>query len=147
MSVTEQIRTDLTQAMKARETTRTATLRLLQAAIKNEQIALGHELSDDEAQSIIRKAAKQRRDSIDQYEKASREDLASREREELEIIETYLPKMMSEDQTEKAVDAAIAETGATSKKDTGAVMGKLMSKHKGVIDGKMAQQIVARKLS
>lgn len=95
---------------------------------------------------IILRAAKQRRESIDQYEKASREDLAAREREELELIETYLPKMMSEAETEKAVDVAISETGASSKKDLGAVMGKLMSKHRGEIDGKLAQQIAARKL-
>lgn len=132
--------------MKERAATRLATLRLLQAALKNEQIALGHELSDAEAQVVILRAAKQRRDSIDQYEKASREDLASREREELELIETYLPKMMSEAETEKAVDAAISETGASSKKDLGAVMGKLMSQHRGEIDGKLAQQIAARKL-
>lgn len=132
--------------MKERAATKLATLRLLQAALKNEQIALGHELSDSEAQAVILRAAKQRRDSIDQYEKASREDLAAREREELELIETYLPKLMSKDETEKAVDAAISEAGATSKKDLGAVMGKLMSQHRGAIDGKLAQQIAARKL-
>lgn len=132
--------------MKERAATKLATLRLLQAALKNEQIALGHELSDSEAQAVILRAAKQRRDSIDQYEKASREDLAAREREELELIETYLPKLMSKDETEKAVDAAISEAGATSKKDLGAVMGKLMAQHRGAIDGKLAQQIAARKL-
>lgn len=146
MALTEQIRSDLTSAMKERAATKLATLRLLQAALKNEQIALGHELSDSEAQAVILRAAKQRRDSIDQYEKASREDLAAREREELELIETYLPKLMSKDETEKAVDAAISEAGATSKKDLGAVMGKLMSQHRGAIDGKLAQQIAARKL-
>lgn len=133
--------------MKERAATKLATLRLLQAALKNEQIAVGHELSDEEAQAIILKAAKQRRDSIDQYEKAQREDLASREREELELIETYLPKMMSEAETERAVDEAISETGASSKKDMGAIMGNLMSRHRGAIDGKLAQQIASRKLS
>lgn len=146
MGLTEQIRADLTSAMKERAAVKLATLRLIQAALQNEQIAVGHELSDAEAQGVILKAAKQRRDSIEQYEKASREDLAAREREELELIESYLPKMMSESETEKAVDAAIAESGASSKKDLGAVMGKLMSQHRGAIDGKLAQQIAARKL-
>jgi uncharacterized protein YqeY len=146
MGLSEQIRTDLTSAMKERATTKVATLRLIQAALQNERIALGHELSDEEVQTVIRRAAKQRRDSIDQYEKASREDLAAREREELALVEAYLPTMMSEAETEKAVAAAIAETGASSKKDLGAVMGKLMAKHKGSIDGKLAQRIAARTL-
>ncbi len=132
--------------MKERAAVKVSTLRLIQAAIQNEQIALGHDLSDAEAQTVILRAAKQRRDSIEQYEKAAREDLAAREREELELIEAYLPKMMSEAETEKAVDAAIAESGAKSKKDMGAVMGKLMAKHRGAIDGKLAQQIAGRKL-
>lgn len=146
MSLTEQIRTDLTRAMKERDKTRTATLRLLQSALKNERIHLGHDLSDDEAMTIIQRAAKQRRESIEQYEKAGRDDLAAQEKEELAIVETYLPKMLSEEETAKVVDEIIAETGASSKKDMGAVMGRLMSKHKGAIDGKLAQQIVSSKL-
>lgn len=147
MSLSEQIRADLISAMKERDKTRTATLRLLQASIKNEQIANGRDLSDPEVRGIILKAAKQRRDSIEQYEKASREDLAAKERDELVLIEAYLPKMMTEAETERAVDQAIAETGASSRKDTGAVMGRLMAEHRGAVDGKLAQQIVARKLS
>jgi uncharacterized protein len=147
MKLTERIREDLTRAMKSRDAATTGTLRLIQAAFQNEQIALGHELSDEEAEAVIRRGAKQRRESIEQYEKGGREDLASKERSELELLETYLPSMMSEEETDRAVGEAIRETGATSPKDTGAVMKELMSKHRGRIDGKIAQQAVAKRLS
>jgi uncharacterized protein len=147
MKLTERIREDLTRAMKSRDAATTGTLRLIQAAFQNERIALGHELSDEEAEAVIRRGAKQRRESIEQYEKGGREDLASKERSELELLETYLPSMMSHEDTDRAVEEAIRETGATSPKDTGAVMKELMSKHRGRIDGKLAQQAVARRLS
>lgn len=147
MKLTGRIREDLTRAMKSRDAATTGTLRLIQAAIQNEQIALGHELSDEEAEAVIRRGAKQRRDSIEQYEKGGREDLASKERSELELLETYLPSMMSDEETDRAVEEAIRETGATSPKDTGAVMKELMVKHRGRIDGRAAQQAVAKRLS
>jgi uncharacterized protein len=147
MKLTERIRSDLTRAMKSREAATTGTLRLIQAAIQNEQIALGHDLTDEETEAVIRRAAKQRRDSIEQYEKGGREDLASRERSELALIETYLPAMMTEEETAKAVEEAIRESGATSTKDTGGVMKELMAKHRGRIDGKVAQQAVTKRLS
>ena len=145
-SLTEQIRADLTEAMKARNADVTSTLRMLQAAFKNEQIEKKHELSDEEALVVIRRAVKQRQDSIEQYEKGNRQDLADKEKAELKMLEKYLPQQMSADDVEKAVREAIAATGATSKKDTGAVMKELMARHKGVIDGKKAQEVLGRLL-
>ncbi|HET8797420.1 MAG TPA: GatB/YqeY domain-containing protein, partial [Thermoanaerobaculia bacterium] len=91
MSLTEKIRTDMTAAMKAQEKDRLSTLRMLQSALKNEQIHLGHELSDEEAMSVIRKAVKQRQDSIEQYTAAGRAELADKERAEMDLLRTYLP--------------------------------------------------------
>ncbi|HUO85328.1 MAG TPA: GatB/YqeY domain-containing protein [Thermoanaerobaculia bacterium] len=145
--LTERIRRDLTAAMKARDAARTSTLRLLQAAIQNEEIDKGHTLSDEEAQVVLRRAAKQRADSIEQYERGSRNDLADKERAELEIIEGYLPRQLGDDETERIVHEAIALTGASSRKDTGLVMRELMARHKGQIDGKKAQEILQRLLA
>ena len=97
-ALTEKIRTDLTAAMKAQEKDRLSTLRMLQSAVKNEQINLGHELSDEEAMSVIRKSVKQRQDSIEQYTNAGRTELADKERAEMDLLKTYLPVEMSDDE-------------------------------------------------
>src|SRR3954454_17629393 len=110
--LTEQVRSDMTESMKARTADRTSTLRMLQAALKNEQINLGHELSDEEAMSIIRKAVKQRLDSIEQYTKGNRPELAAKESAELEILKTYLPPELSEAEVESGLPEIIASTGA-----------------------------------
>jgi len=89
--LTEQIRADLTESMKARTAEKTSTLRMLQSAFKYEQIEAGHELSDEEAMSVLRKAVKQRQDSIEQYQKANRPELAAKEQSEMDFIKTYLP--------------------------------------------------------
>jgi uncharacterized protein YqeY len=146
MKLTERIRAELTQSMKARDAARTSTLRLVQSALKNEQIEKGHELSDEEAIAVVRRAVKQRQDSIEQYTTGNRADLADKERAELRILETYLPQQMSAADVERAVQDAIAATGATSKKDSGKVMKEVMAKHKGELDGKTVQEIVARLL-
>ena len=145
-SLTEQIRADLTEAMKARDSERTSTLRMIQAAIKNEQIEKKAELSDEEALVVLRRAVKQRHDSIEQYEKGNRKDLADKERSELAMLEKYMPQQMSDAYAEAMVKKLIEETGATSKKDSGKVMKELMAKHRGVIDGKKAQEILGRLL-
>jgi hypothetical protein len=147
MSLTERIRADLTAAMKAREAARLSTLRLVQAALKNEQIEKGHELSDEEAEAVLRRALKQRQDSVEQYRKGSREDLAVKEEAEIVVLQEYLPQMLSEAQTERIVDEAIAATGAASKKDMGKVMKEIMASHKGRVDGKIVQAILGRKLT
>jgi hypothetical protein len=146
MALVEKVRNDLTEAMKAREQMRTGTLRMLVAALKNEQIEKGHELSDEEAQAVIRRGVKQRLDSIEQYEKGNRMDLANHEREEKDLLETYLPKQLDDAEVEDLVKAVIADSGATSKKDAGKVMKEMMSRHKGRVDGKKVQEIVGRLL-
>ncbi len=146
MALTDRIRADLTEAMKARDAARLSTLRLVQAAIKNEQIDKGHELSDEEAEAVVRRAVKQRHDSVEQYRKGGREDLAAKEEAEIAMLEAYLPQMMTREETEAAVDEAISRTGATSKKDLGRVMKEIMSAHRGRVDGKTVQEILGKKL-
>src|ERR1044071_5262242 len=97
-TLSEQIRTDLTAAMKAQEKDRLSTLRMLQSAVKNEQINIGHELSDEEAMSVIRKGVKQRQDSVEQYTKGNRPELAAKEQAEIEILKTYLPAELSDEE-------------------------------------------------
>ena len=145
-TLSEQIRSDLTSAMKAQEKDRLSTLRMLQSAIKNEQINVGHELSDEEAMSVIRKAVKQRQDSIEQYTKGNRPELAEKERVEMELLKAYLPPELTEEEIESGVREIVASTGAQSKKDMGKVMKEATAKYKGRVDGKKIQEIVSRLL-
>lgn len=144
--LTEQIRADMTESMKARTADRTSTLRMLQSAIKNEQINVGHELADEEALTVIRKAVKQRLDSIEQYTKANRPELAAKEQSEIEILKVYLPPELSDDELEAGLREIIASTGAASKKDMGKVMKEASAKYKGVADGRKIQELVQRLL-
>jgi hypothetical protein len=144
--LTEQIRADLTAAMKAQEKEKISTLRMVQSAMKYEQISAGHELSDEEAMSVLRKAVKQRQDSIEQYQKANRPELAAKEQSEMDFIKTYLPPELSEADLEEGVRAIIASTGAQSKKDMGKVMKEATAHYKGRADGKKIQEIVSRLL-
>jgi uncharacterized protein YqeY len=144
--LTEQIRADLTESMKARTADRTSTLRMLQAALKNEQIDAGHELSDEEAMAVIRKAVKQRHDSIEQYTKGNRADLAAKEAAEIEILKTYMPPELSDAELESGLRDIIASTGAQSKKDLGKVMKEATARYKGRAEGKKIQEIVSRLL-
>jgi uncharacterized protein YqeY len=144
--LTEQIRADLTESMKARTAGRTSTLRMLQSAFKYEQIEAGHELSDEEALSIIRKAVKQRLDSIDQFTKGNRPELAAKEQSELELLKTYLPPELTDAELESGLREIIASTGAQSKKDLGKVMKEASARYKGRADGKKIQEMVSRLL-
>ena len=144
--LTEKIRADLTESMKARDADRTSTLRMLQASLKNEQINLGHELSDAEAMTVIRKAVKQRIDSIDQFTKANRLEMAAKEESEMKLLKTYLPQELSDSEIESDLREIILSTGATSKKDLGKVMKEATARFKGRADGKKIQEIVARLL-
>jgi uncharacterized protein YqeY len=145
-TLSEQIRNDLTAAMKAQEKDRLSTLRMLQSAIKNEQINSGHELSDEEAMTVIRKAVKQRLDSIEQYTKGNRPELAEKERVEMELLKSYLPPELTEEEIESGVREIVASTGAQSKKDMGKVMKEATARYRGRVDGKKIQEIVSRLL-
>lgn len=142
----DQIRADLTESMKARTADRTSVLRMLQAAVKNEQINVGHELSDEEVLSVLRKSVKQRHDSVDQYTSANRLDLAAKEQSEIELLKVYLPPELSEAELESGLREIIAAVGAQSKKDLGKVMKEATAKYKGRADGKKIQEIVGRLL-
>ncbi len=146
MSLTEKIRADLTESMKARDTERTSTLRMLQSSLKYEQINLKRELTDGEALSIVQKAVKQRLDSIEQFEKAERHELAAKEKSEMALLRTYLPEEISDAELEAGLQEIITATGATSKKDLGKVMKEATAKFKGRADGKKIQETVARLL-
>jgi uncharacterized protein YqeY len=145
-TLAEKVRTDMTEAMKAQDKERLSTLRMLQSALKNEQINVGHELSDEEAMSVIRKAVKQRLDSIEQYANAGRTELADKERAEMDLLKTYLPAELSEAEVEAGLREIIASTGAQSKKDMGKVMKEATARFKGRVDGKKIQELVQRLL-
>jgi uncharacterized protein YqeY len=147
MTLTKQIVADLTTAMKAQDSTRTSTLRMVKAAMMNRQIEKGSELDDDDMQKLLRSLVKQRRDSIEQYEKAGRQELVDKEKAEIEVIETYLPQAASPEEIEQAVVAAIAETGASSMKDMGKVMKAAQAALAGKnADGKLVSEVVKAKL-
>jgi uncharacterized protein len=145
-ALADRVRADMTAAMKAQEKERLSTLRMLQSSLKNEQINVGHELSDEEAMTVIRKAMKQREDSIEQYTNAGRTELAEKERAEMELLKTYLPPELTEEEVESGVREIIASTGAQSKKDFGKVMKEATARFKGRVDGKKIQEIVQRLL-
>lgn len=144
--LTEQVRAELTESMKARDAERTSTLRMLQSAFKYEQIQVGHELSDDEAMAVVRKGIKQRQDSIEQYTKGNRPELAAKEKSEMEILKKYLPPELADAELESGLREIIASTGAQSKKDLGKVMKEATAKFKGRAEGKKIQEIVSRLL-
>jgi uncharacterized protein len=148
MNLKEQIVADMTVAMKAKDVVRTSTLRMLKAAIVNRQIEKGGELDEEELMKLLRSQVKQRRDSVEQYEKGGRQDLVDKELAEIAVIEVYLPLAASQEEIDKAVAAAIAETGATSMKEMGAVMKAVMPRLAGKnADGRAVSETVKKKLT
>lgn len=146
MSFQDQISSDLKDAMRAGEALKRDTLRMLIAAMQNERIQRGEELDDDAALAVVRKGVKSRRDSATQYRDADRPELAEKEEAEIALLEGYLPTMLTSEETAAAVDAAIAETGASAKSDMGKVMKAVMAKYPGLVDGKLVNQLAAQKL-
>ena len=147
MSLRDKITADLTAAMKAKEADRLSTLRMVKANLMNRQIDKGGELTDDEVVKALQSLVKQRRDSIEQYEKAGRTELAAKEAAEVAVIEAYLPQAASTEEIEAAVAEAVAETGASSMKDMGAVMNAVMVKLAGkAADGKAVSEAVKARL-
>jgi len=146
-TLSETIRSEMLDATRARDNVRRDTLRLLVAAVENGRIDLGHELSDDETLRVLQKEAKQRRESIEEYRKGNRDDLVQQEQQELEIIQTYLPEQLSEDEVRQLVEETIAEVGATGADDLRNVMGPLMKKLEGRADGRVANAMVRELLA
>ncbi len=147
MNLSERVRNDLTKAMKADDRVRVSTLRMLLAALHNEEIELRRELRDEDAVRIIRKEIKQRLESIREFERGGRADLVQNEEQELAILQEYAPKLMEEEEVEKYADEAIAEVGASELKDLGRVMAALMPKLAGKADGSLVNRVVREKLS
>ena len=148
MTLKQQIISDLTASMKAQDAPRTSTLRMVKAAVMNREIEKGGELDDEEMMKLLRSLVKQRHDSVEQYEKGGRQDLADKEQTEIDVIEAYLPQAASPEEIEQAVNAALAETGATSMKDMGRVMKAAQTALAGKnADGRAVSELVKAKLS
>ena len=148
MSLKERIISDMTIAMKAKDAARLSTLRMVKASVMNREIEKGSPLTDEELTKAFQSLVKQRRDSIEQYEKAGRKELADKERAEIEVIEAYLPQAASREEIERAVNEAINETGASSMREMGAVMKAAQARLAGQsADGRTVSEIVKAKLS
>jgi uncharacterized protein len=148
MKLSDRINTDISSAMKAKDQPRLSALRMLKAAIMNKGIEKGHDLDDAEVLQVVASLVKQRRDSIEQFNKAGRTDLVNKETGEIKVLEQYQPPAASADEVEAAVIAAIAETGATSQKDMGKVMKAVMPKLAGkTADGKAVNEAVRKRLT
>jgi uncharacterized protein YqeY len=144
--IVDRIREDQNTALKARDRDRVSALRLLSSDLKNRRIELGRDLTDDDAIDVLTRALKQRRESEEQFVKGGRPELAAKEAAEAEVIRTYLPEPVAEDELNRMIDAAIAETGATSMRDMGAVMGRLMPELKGRAEGSVVSARVKERL-
>ncbi|PSQ66723.1 MAG: glutamyl-tRNA amidotransferase [Bacteroidetes bacterium QH_2_64_74] len=151
-SILDRVKEDLTQAMKDQDEVRRRTLRSLRAALANKEIEQREEgtestLGTQEELAVVQKQVKQRRDSIEQYEEAGRDDLVQKEREEIEVLEDYLPDRLSDEELAERIDAIIEEVGATSMADMGPVMGRAMEKLRGRVDGNRVRKRVQNALS
>ena len=153
----DQIQADLTDAMRARDETRKSALRMLMAAIRNAEIPAAPEdeaaleamaaagktgLSDEAVTEVIQKQVKQRRDSIDSFRKANREDLVAKEQAELNVLEAYLPQQASRAEIEAFAAGVVAETGASGPRDIGKVMPRVVAEFKGRADGRIVNEVV-----
>lgn len=147
MSLRDRLTDDLKLAMKARDQLRMDVIRMIKAAVLNKEVELKKDLDDAEMSRVMTALIKQRRESVEQFEKAQRTDLAAKERREISIIEAYLPPAVSPEQLAGLVDAAIVEAGARSLKDMGAVMKVVMARLAGQpVDGKQVSDLVRAKL-
>jgi uncharacterized protein YqeY len=142
MSLKEQLDADLRDAMRQGEQTRRDTIRLALSALRNAQIAAGRELTDDDTLAVLAKEAKQRRESIEEFRKADRVDLAEKEEAELAVLSAYLPQAVARDEIVEAARRAVQETGASGPKDIGKVMPVLMQQFRGRAEGKEINEVV-----
>jgi uncharacterized protein len=149
MTISEQIQKDMVEAMRSRDELRLSTLRMVKAAIKNKEVDKRAPLDDKETQQILSTLIKQRRDSIEQFTKGGRQELADKEAEEITMIEHYLPKAMGEEQIAEVVKATIAEMGSPTLKDMGTVMKNVMAKLQATgirVEGKTVSDQVKKSL-
>lgn len=146
MSLSERITSDTKEAMKARDKSRVNALRMLRSALGNEQIQVGHELSEDEEIAVLRRQLKQREESAEAYREAGRAEQAESEAAEAEVIRSYLPAPMSREEIERVADRAIEETGATGMKDMGSVMGRAKELSDNRAEGRELSAVVRERL-
>ncbi|GGG10717.1 GatB/YqeY domain-containing protein [Paenibacillus abyssi] len=142
MNLSERLNDDMKQAMKSQDKFKLSTIRMVRAAIKNQEIDLKRPLDDNEVLEILSREIKQRKDSLQEFEKAGREDLATNVAAEIDIISVYLPQQLTEEEIKVIVQQTIQESGASSKAEMGKVMSALMPKVKGRADGKLVNQLV-----
>lgn len=147
MSLLSTLNDDMKTAMKAKDKETLSVIRMLKASIQNEQIKIGQELNAEEELTVLSREMKQRRDSLTEFEKAGRDDLAEKVKGEIAIVEKYLPEQLSEEEIRGIVQAAIEKTGATSPKEFGKVMGVVMPQVKGKADGNQVNAVVKELLS
>lgn len=146
MSLFEKISDDFKNALKAGEKNRVSILRMIKSAIKNKEIEKGDSLNDEEITAVLRSLMKQAKESIDQFSQAGRADLVKKEETELKVVQEYLPRQMSEEETREMIKEAIREVGAAGSQDMGKVMKIIMKRAKGQIDGKLANNLVREML-
>lgn len=147
MDLLSQLNEDLKTAMKARNKLELKVIRSLKTGVMNEKIELGHDLTPDEEVAVVSRGLKQRKESLTEFEKADRQDLADDTKAEIAIVEKYMPAQMSEDEINNVVKETAQQVGATSKADFGKLMGAVMPKVKGKADGKLVNQAVKNLLS
>lgn len=147
MSLLASLQKDMVAAMKAKDKETLGTVRMLKAAVTNEQINLGHDLTPDEEIAVLSRELKQRKDSLAEFKAAERADSVTKLEAEIKVVESYLPKQMSVDEVKAIVEETIQEVGATSKADFGKVMSAVMPKLKGQADGKVVNQTVKELLN
>jgi uncharacterized protein YqeY len=148
MSISQQVQKDMVDAMRAKQELRLSTLRMVKAALKNKEIDKRSPLDEKEEMQVLATLIKQRRDSIEQFTKGGRLELAQKEQQEIEIIEGYLPKAVGEQEVTAMVKAVIAEMGSPTMKDMGAVMKNAMARFSGArVDGKLVSETVKRELA
>ncbi|MFH1175401.1 MAG: GatB/YqeY domain-containing protein [bacterium] len=147
MTIQEQIKKDVLEAFKNKDSEKSSTLRMLQAALKNKEIEVGKDkMTDEISLEIIAREARRRKEAIESFEKGNRPDLAEKEKREAEILAVYLPRQISDEEIELAVKEVISQTGISDKKDIGKAMGEAMKKLKGKADGTRIRQIVEKNL-
>jgi uncharacterized protein len=142
----QKLKEDLTQAMKQKDAVATATLRMLISQVQYARIEAKRELTEDDYIAVLQRAVKTRREAIEQYDKGGRKDLADKERSEITVIERYLPQALDADEVAAAVDLLLKEMGITDKKDLGRAMKEFMARHRGRVDGKTVNTLIASRL-
>ncbi|MBY0122338.1 GatB/YqeY domain-containing protein [Bacillus sp. S/N-304-OC-R1] len=147
MSLLERLNEDMKQAMRNKEKDKLTVIRMIKASLQNEAIKLGKDLSEEQELTVLSREVKQRKDSLHEFEKAGREDLVEKIRTELQYVELYMPKQLSEEEVSKIVQETVVETGAKSKADMGKVMAAIMPKVKGKADGALVNKLVQQHLS